>query len=81
MDQQARGGRNRPAAHVFNVCTGRTTTLLELAAAIGRVFGQTPAIAFADARAGDIRESLGNPAMARDVLGFRANLSIEAGLA
>jgi UDP-glucose 4-epimerase len=69
-----------PGARVFNVCTGKTTTLLELAAAIGHVFGQTPAIAFADARAGDIRESLGNPAMARDVLGFRANLSIEEGL-
>jgi UDP-glucose 4-epimerase len=79
MDQGP-GGQESPAAHVFNVCTGRTTTLLELAAAIGRVFGQTPAIAFADARAGDIRESLGNPAMTRDVLGFQANLSIEAGL-
>ena len=73
-------GQELPGARVFNVCTGKTTTLLELAAAIGRVFGQTPVIAFADARTGDIRESLGNPAMARDVLGFRANLSIEEGL-
>ena len=73
-------GQESPGSRVFNVCTGKTTTLLELAAAIGRVFGQTPAIAFADARAGDIRESLGNPAMTRDVLGFSANLSIEAGL-
>jgi UDP-glucose 4-epimerase len=73
-------GQESPGSRVFNVCTGKTTTLLELAAAIGRVFGQTPAIAFADARAGDIRESLGNPAMTRDVLGFSANLSIEVGL-
>jgi UDP-glucose 4-epimerase len=73
-------GQESPGSRVFNVCTGKTTTLLELAAAIGRVFGQTPAIAFADARAGDICESLGNPAMTRDVLGFSANLSIEVGL-
>jgi UDP-glucose 4-epimerase len=74
------GGQESPGARVYNVCTGKTTTLLELAAAIGRVFGQAPAIAFGDARAGDIRESLGNPAMARDILGFSANLSIEEGL-
>jgi UDP-glucose 4-epimerase len=73
-------GQESVGSHVFNVCTGKTTTLLELAAAIGRVFGQTPAIAFADARAGDIRESLGSPATARDTLGFSANFSIEEGL-
>jgi UDP-glucose 4-epimerase len=69
-----------PGASVFNVCTGKTTSLLELAAAIGRVFGRAPEIAFAEARAGDIRESLGNPAAARDALGFTANFRIEEGL-
>jgi len=73
-------GQETPGASVFNVCTGKTTSLLELAAAIGRVFGRTPEIAFAEARAGDIRESLGNPAAARDVLGFTANFPIEEGL-
>jgi UDP-glucose 4-epimerase len=72
--------RDTPGASVFNVCTGRATSLLDLAAAIGRVFGRTPEISFAEARAGDIRESLGNPAMTRDVLGFSAKLGIEEGL-
>jgi len=73
-------GQETMGASVFNVCTGKTTSLLELAAAIGLVFGKTPAITFGPARAGDIRESLGNPGMTRDVMGFSANLSIEEGL-
>jgi UDP-glucose 4-epimerase len=72
--------RDTPGASVFNVCTGRATSLVELAGAIGRVFGRTPEIAFAEARVGDIRESLGNPAMARDLLGFSAKFEIEEGL-
>jgi len=73
-------GQETPGASVFNVCTGKTTSLLELAAAIGRVFGRTPEIAFAEARAGDIRESLGNPAATRDTLGFTAKFGVEEGL-
>ena len=73
-------GQETPGASVFNVCTGRTTSLLELAAAIGRVFGRTPQIAFGEPRVGDIRESLGNPAAARGALGFSTKFSIEEGL-
>lgn len=73
-------GQESAGPRVFNVCTGKTTSLLELAAAIGRVFGKTPAITFEAARAGDIRGSIGNPGMTRDVLGFSAKLSIEDGL-
>jgi nucleoside-diphosphate-sugar epimerase len=53
---------------------------VELAVAIGRVFGRTPQIAFGEARVGDIRESLGNPAAAERALGFSAKISIEEGL-
>jgi len=73
-------GQDTAGSFVFNVCTGNTTSLLELAATIGKVFGRTPAITFEAGRVGDIRASLGNPAMARDVLGFSANLSLEDGL-
>ena len=79
MGQDA-GGQETPGASVFNVCTGKTTSLLELAAAIGRVFGRTPDIAFGEPRMGDIRESLGNPAAAGRALGFSAKFSIEEGL-
>jgi UDP-glucose 4-epimerase len=80
MGQEKPGSSVFPGASVFNVCTGKTTSLLELAAAIGRVFGRTPEIAFAEARVGDIRESLGNPAATRDALGFSAKFGIEEGL-
>jgi UDP-glucose 4-epimerase len=67
-------------AAVFNICTGRTTSLLELAAALGRVFGRTPQIAFDAPRAGDIRGSLGSPALVERALGFRAQVTLEDGL-
>jgi UDP-glucose 4-epimerase len=73
-------GQETPGASVFNICTGKTTSLVELAVAIGRVFGRTPQIAFGEARVGDIRESLGNPAAAERALGFSAKISIEEGL-
>jgi UDP-glucose 4-epimerase len=44
-----------PHAAVVNVCTGRVTSVLDLAHAIGRVAGRAPAIGFGPARAGDIR--------------------------
>jgi UDP-glucose 4-epimerase len=67
-------------AAVFNVCTGRTTSLLELAATIGRVFAVEPQIRFEAARVGDIRASLGNPSKSQTELGFHAETSLEDGL-
>jgi UDP-glucose 4-epimerase len=78
MGQETPGAS--PGAAVFNVCTGKTTSLLELAAAIGLVFGRTPQIAFAAPRLGDIRESLGDPAATHDTLGFSAKHAIGEGL-
>ena len=73
-------GQDTAEPSVFNVCTGRTSSLLELAATIGWVFGQTPDIKFEAGRAGDIRASLGNPELARNVLGFSASVPLEDGL-
>ncbi len=67
-------------AAVFNVCTGRSTSLLELAAAVGHVFRRQPEIAFGPRRAGDIIASLGNPALAQSVLGFTADTPLDDGL-
>jgi UDP-glucose 4-epimerase len=73
-------GQEKTETAVFNICTGRTTSLLELAAAVGRVFSREPDIAFAEGRVGDIRTSLGNPAAARSGLSFEANILLEDGL-
>lgn len=65
---------------VYNVCTGRATSVLELAAAIGRVAGHPPQIKHGPARAGDIRRSIGNPAAAIAALGVTANITLDEGL-
>ena len=68
------------AAPVFNVCTGRATSIRDLATTIGDVLGRTPAIEFAAARAGEIHASLGDPTASRSALGFSANTSLADGL-
>ena len=55
-------------ADVFNVCTGVSTSILGLAETLGEITGWVPTIAFAPARAGDIRTSLGNPDLATQTL-------------
>lgn len=73
--------RGKGGAAVFNLCTGIETTLLGLAAEIDTVSGRgTTEVIHAPARAGDIRMSLGDPAAARQDLGFTAQTDIGTGL-
>lgn len=68
-------------AAVFNICTGRATTVLELAQTIARIAGRNdPKISHGPARMGDIRESLGDPAAAKAAFGFTADTLIADGL-
>ncbi len=75
---EAAGGA---AGQVFNICTGRTTTLMGLIETLARLHGVQAVVQHAEPRVGDIRESLGNPARARDVLGVTADMRLEDGLA
>jgi UDP-glucose 4-epimerase len=70
-----------PGANVFNVCTGRETSVAALAGLIGEFSGATPAIGHGPARAGDIRRSVGDPSRARAELGVAATTKLAAGLA
>lgn len=68
-------------ARVYNLCTGRETTLLDLAGAIDRVSGRAALpVRHQPARSGDIRSSRGCPDLAARELGFRAATGIEPGL-
>lgn len=69
------------AGEVFNICTGREVTLLELVATLRRLLPQAPAPRFADPRPGDIYRSVGDPTRAARILGFRATTPLEQGLA
>jgi UDP-glucose 4-epimerase len=72
--------RQPEQACVYNVCTGRGTSVLDLAATIGRVAGRMPQLGYGPARAGDIRRSIGNPAAAIAALGVAAQVTLDEGL-
>ena len=69
------------AAEVLNVCTGRETTVLDLAARLAQLTGKTMPVAHAPARPGDIRRSSGDPARLEAMLGHRPGTELSAGLA
>ncbi|MGZ0188035.1 MAG: NAD-dependent epimerase/dehydratase family protein [Alphaproteobacteria bacterium] len=69
------------AAPVFNVCTGRPTTVAGLAEIIGSTLGMTPEISHGPERISDIRRSLGDPSHATSVLGALATMTLVDGLA
>lgn len=66
---------------VFNVCTGRATSVLDLATTLARLHRRAPRIAHGPARVGDIRRSVGDPARAVAALGVRAEVTLADGLA
>ena len=66
---------------VFNVGTGRETSVVELYEACRRVSGSELEPEFAEARLGELARSVLDPARAESELGFRAEVSLEAGLA
>jgi UDP-glucose 4-epimerase len=70
-----------PQAEVVNVCTGRETTLLQLLATLEALCGVRAERRFGPARNGDIRVSLGDPDRAVALLGLRARVTLDQGLA
>ena len=66
---------------VFNVCTGRATSVRDLAEVIAKLCRNRPQFISREPRRGEIRHSLGDPASARQSLGFAATELLEAGLA
>jgi UDP-glucose 4-epimerase len=72
----------RPAGSpVFNVCTGRATSVRDLAHVIADLCGTAAQIDFAAPRAGEILVSLGNPQGLAQGLGVTAKTSLRDGLA
>ncbi len=65
---------------VFNVCTGRETSLLDLLEVLDQLCPGSPSPVFAEPRPGDIYKSLGSPARALELLGFRAGTALADGL-
>jgi UDP-glucose 4-epimerase len=65
---------------VFNVGTGHRISLLDLVAALNRIFGTSLEPVFESPRAGDVRDSLASLERISQVLGYRPAVSFEEGL-
>jgi UDP-glucose 4-epimerase len=72
--------RIAPGSVVFNVASGRATSVAGLAEEIAALLGVVPEINHAPARLGDIRHSVGDPGKAWRALGFRAKVPLNEGL-
>lgn len=68
------------AGHVFNICTGVETRLLDLLDIMYELLPNAPTHEHAAPRPGDIYRSVGSPQKAADVMGFRAQVSLADGL-
>ena len=73
-DAEAANGKS------VNVACGSQTSLLGLVDSINRVLGTSIEPLFADARVGDVRESLADISLARKTLGYEPQISFDEGL-
>ena len=69
------------SGRAYNVGCGHRTTLNDLLAMLGRIVGRDVAATYAPARAGDIKDSLADIALARAELGYEPAVGVEEGLA
>lgn len=68
------------SAPVFNVCTGRATTVRSLAETMAALYRAELLIDHRPARLGEVRASVGDPHYAAETLGFRAKTQLADGL-
>jgi UDP-glucose 4-epimerase len=73
-------GAQVPLTGVFNICSGREVAVNELAAILRRQFLSRLDPIYEPGRPGDVRRSAGNPARAREKLGFSSGIELAAGL-
>ena len=66
--------------HVFNICSGIETSILDLIREIKKQFRNPPNHIFADPRSGDIYRSVGDPRKAQKILGFVPKVQLAEGL-
>jgi UDP-glucose 4-epimerase len=65
---------------IFNIATGRQTTLLNLVSALGELCSVEPEIAFSRLRPGDIQHSLADVSMIEKTMGYSPQVQLKGGL-
>lgn len=68
------------AGLVLNACTGRETSVIDMATTIGDIQACVPAVKYGPARPGDIQRSVGSPKRAAAMLGVYAGTLLRNGL-
>jgi nucleoside-diphosphate-sugar epimerase len=68
------------AGRVMNVATGERITLNQVASELRQITGYAGPIAYANERAGDIKHSLADIGLARELLGYQPCVSLREGL-
>ena len=72
--------KEEAAGKIFNICSGTETSLIDLLSVFHSIITASPEAEFTNPRLGDIPRSVGDPDLAAQVLGFRAQVSLEEGL-
>lgn len=68
------------AGDIFNICTGKETSILDLVESLKDVFPDAPEHVFGPPRAGDIYRSVGSAQKAKDTFGFEAQAALMDGM-
>ena len=71
---------SKAKSEVFNVGSGKSTTIKELAQTIIELTGAGSEISYEPPRAGDIKDSYGDISKAQKLLGYAPKVSLRAGL-
>jgi UDP-glucose 4-epimerase len=75
------GGKSNEAVEVFNLGTGTGSTVLEVIQAFERATGKKFAFEFAPRRAGDVVAAYADTKKAADLLGWRAERTLDQSMA
>ena len=66
--------------HAINICSGKETSLLDVLDALSANFPSAPEPEFSEPRLGDVPRSLGDPSLAKELLGFEVQVNLDSGL-
>ncbi len=73
--------KNKSTAEIYNICTGFSTSINQLAREIAFLLKKNLKVIHEPPKPGDIRHSLGDPTKAHKILGFKAAYDLRQGLA
>jgi nucleoside-diphosphate-sugar epimerase len=71
---------DKAVGRVINVASGVETSLNQLLEILSRIAGRDTKANYAPERAGDIRNSVGDPTLAKELLSFQCEIGLEEGL-